>query len=238
MSSIQLIGVVDLKGGRAVRACGGMRETYAPLETTANIAIEGDPLALARVYVNTFGLDAVYAADLDAIGGGEIDDKALARLAGIAPLWVDAGISSPERARRVIALGAAKAIVGLETLSSFEALSAICTAVGTDRTAFSLDLRAGVPITNLRHAPAEEIVVRAVDAGAGVVIVIDLARVGRATGPDFELLTRVRGAVPDTPLFAGGGVRGPADLVRLAEAGCTGALVASALHDGALSVTR
>jgi len=235
---MQLIGVVDLKTGRAVRACGGMRETYAPLGMTGGIAINGDPLALARAYVNAFGLNTLYAADLDAIGGGEIDDEALAGIAGIAPLWVDAGITSPDRARRLVTLGAAKAIVGLETLSSFEALSAICAAVGADRTAFSLDLRAGVPITTLRHAPAEEIAARAVEAGAGVVIVIDLARVGRATGPDFELLTRVRAAVPDTPLFAGGGVRGPADLVRLAEAGCTGALVASALHDGALSVTR
>ena len=235
---MQLIGVVDLKEGRAVRACGGMRETYAPLGMTAGIAINGDPLALARVYVNGFGLDTVYAADLDAISGGEIDDETLAALAAITPLWVDAGIASPERARRVIALGAAKAIVGLETLSSFGALSAICAAIGTDRTAFSLDLRAGVPITNLRDASAEEIAARAVDAGTDVMIVIDLARVGGATGPDFELLARVRAAVRDTPLFAGGGVRGPADLVRLAEAGYSGALVASALHDGALSVTR
>ena len=235
---MQLIGVVDVKAGRAVRACGGMRETYAPLETTADIAIAGDPLALARAYVNAFGLDTIYAADLDAIAGGEIDDHVLVGLAAIAPLWVDAGIAGPERAQRVIALGAAKAIVGLETLSSFAALSAICAAIGTDRTAFSLDLRAGVPITNLREAPAEAIAARAVDAGTGAVIVIDLARVGRATGPDFDLLSRVRAAVPDTPLFAGGGIRGPADLVRLAETGCTGALVASALHDGALSVTR
>jgi phosphoribosyl isomerase A len=238
VSSLQLIGVVDLKAGRAVRARGGTRETYAPLERTADIAIAGDPLALARAYVNAFGLDAVYAADLDAIAGGEVNDEALAGLAAIAPLWVDAGIASAERARRVIALGAAKAIVGLETLPSFEALSAICTAIGTERTAFSLDLRAGVPVTDLRHAPAEDLAARAVDAGTGVLIVIDLARVGSAMGPDFKLLTRVRAAVPDTPLFAGGGVRGPADLVGLAEAGCTGALVASALHDGALSVTR
>jgi HisA/HisF family protein len=235
---MQLIGVVDLKAGRAVRACGGMRETYVPLGMTAGIKINGDPLALARAYVHAFGLDTLYAADLDAISGREINDEALAGIADIAPLWVDAGIASPERAQRLVTLGAAKAIVGLETLSSFQALSAISTAVGTDRTAFSLDLHAGVPITTLRHASAEEIAARAVDAGTGVVIVIDLARVGRATGPDFELLTRVRAALSDTPLFAGGGVRGPGDLVRLAEAGCTGALVASALHDGALSATR
>jgi phosphoribosylformimino-5-aminoimidazole carboxamide ribotide isomerase len=39
-------------------------------------------------------------------------------------------------------------------------------------------------------------------------------------------------------VFAGGGIRGFDDLARLAAAGCAGALVASALHDGALSATR
>lgn len=237
MSSLQLIGVVDLKTGRAVRARGGRRETYAPLETTAGIAIDGDPLALAHVYLNVFGLNTLYTADLDAIAGGAVNDEALGNLAAIAPLWVDAGIVSVERARRVIALGAARAIVGLETLPSFEALSAICTAIGTGRTVFSLDVRAGIPVTD-GDAPAADIAARAVDAGAGVLIVIDLARVGGMTGPDFNLLARVRAAAPDTPLFAGGGVRGPDDLVRLAAVGCTGALVASAFHDGALSVTR
>jgi phosphoribosylformimino-5-aminoimidazole carboxamide ribotide isomerase len=36
-------------------------------------------------------------------------------------------------------------------------------------------------------------------------------------------------------LVAGGGVRGADDLARLADAGCDGALVATALHDGRLS---
>ena len=84
----------------------------------------------------------------------------------------------------------------------------------------------------------KSLAVRAVDAGAGAVIVLDLARVGTAAGPDFELLARVHAAVPATPVFAGGGVRGFDDLARLAAAGCAGALVASALHDGALSATR
>jgi phosphoribosylformimino-5-aminoimidazole carboxamide ribotide isomerase len=35
-------------------------------------------------------------------------------------------------------------------------------------------------------------------------------------------------------LLAGGGVRGYEDLARLADAGCDGALVATALHDGRL----
>jgi phosphoribosylformimino-5-aminoimidazole carboxamide ribotide isomerase len=49
------------------------------------------------------------------------------------------------------------------------------------------------------------------------------------------VIQRVRETVPDVAIIAGGGVRRVADLVRLAESGCDGALVATALHDGSLS---
>jgi len=65
-------------------------------------------------------------------------------------------------------------------------------------------------------------------------IVLELARVGTSAGPDVEMIEGLRRAVPTVSLFAGGGVRGPEDLKRLAAAGCDGALVATALHDGRL----
>ena len=237
---MQLIGVVDLKAGRAVHARGGSRERYLPVGTIAGSRIDGDPLALARAYVERFGLTTLYVADLDAIAGQRLNSKALERLAAIAPLWVDAGISSPGLAQQAIGHGAAIAVVGLETLTSFGALSATCDAVGGERVAFSLDLRAGTPLlgSHLPGASPHALAAQAVAAGVGTVIVIDLARVGAGTGPDIDLLARVHAAIPGTPLFAGGGIRGSDDLARLADAGCSGALVASALHDGGLSVTR
>jgi phosphoribosylformimino-5-aminoimidazole carboxamide ribotide isomerase len=256
---MQLLGVIDLMAGRAVRARGGIRERYGPVGTIGDTAIDGDPLALARLYVDQFGLSTLYAADLDAIAGGRTNRAVMRGLADVAPVWVDAGISSAESARRLIELGAARAVVGLETLTSFEALSAICAAVGGERVAFSLDLRAGEPVIRVPPAgplpafasgfgaascgtrptlSATDIAARAAGAGAEAIIVIDLARIGSATGPDFDLLSRVRAEVPGAMLFAGGGVRGVADLSRLADLGCDGALVASALHDGALSASR
>ena len=245
---MQLLGVIDLMAGRAVRARGGIREQYAPVGTIGSTTIDGDPLALARVYVDQFGLSTLYAADLDAIGGGETNGAVIRGLAAVAPVWVDAGVSSAVSARRLIDLGAARAVVALETLTSFEALSAICAGVGREQVAFSLDLRAGEPVIRVPPAgplrgtgptlSATDIAARAAGAGAGVIIVIDLARVGSATGPDFDLLSRVRAEVPGVILFAGGGVRGVADLTRLADLGCDGALVASAFHDGALSASR
>jgi phosphoribosylformimino-5-aminoimidazole carboxamide ribotide isomerase len=67
------------------------------------------------------------------------------------------------------------------------------------------------------------------------IIVLDLARVGTGGGPDIETIAAVREAVPGLSLIAGGGVRGAGDLTRLADAGCDGVLVASALLDGRLT---
>lgn len=249
---MRVIGVVDLLAGRAVHARGGIRAQYVPVRTVAGAAIDGDPLALARAYVDRLGLTELYAADLDAIlagapgdahaaatAGRHAHDTSVRHLARVASLWLDAGAASVDDARHARALDARYVVVGLETLGSFEALAAICAAVGGEHVAFSLDLRNGEPVAPRLDIPPDEpahrLVARAADAGVGAVIVIDLARVGAATGLDVDLIARVRAAAPATMLLAGGGVRGLDDLVRLVDAGCDGALVASALHDGRIN---
>ena len=63
---------------------------------------------------------------------------------------------------------------------------------------------------------------------------LDLARVGSGEGPDVALLGELHARFPDLELLAGGGVRDAADLRALAAAGASGALVATALHGGAI----
>jgi phosphoribosylformimino-5-aminoimidazole carboxamide ribotide isomerase len=235
---VRIIGVVDLLAGRAVRARGGQRDTYQPVQSVAGTSTGfGDALAVARAYVDHLGLTELYGADLDAITGGASQDALVAAIAAVGPpLWLDAGVSSADRAHHALALGAAHVVVGLETLPSYDALGEICAAVGGDNVAFSLDLRNGEPVVASGGIspgePAHLVAARARDAGAGAVIVIDLARVGTGRGLDVELISRVRDAAPQLVLLAGGGVRGPDDLARLSNAGCDGALVATALHDG------
>ena len=237
---MRILGVLDLAGGRAVHARGGTRERYEPVRCVAGKAIEpGDAVAVARAFLD-LGVAELYAADLDAIGGRPGQDAIAASLAALgAPLWLDAGVTTPERADRALALGAANVIVGLETLASWQALRDICRRVDPGRVAFSLDLRDGAPIVS--HAgiradePAEILAARAADAGAGALIVIDLARVGSGRGLDVELIRRVRASAEGVTLLAGGGVRGHDDLARLEQAGCDGALVATALLDGNLN---
>jgi phosphoribosylformimino-5-aminoimidazole carboxamide ribotide isomerase len=247
---VRVIGVLDLLQGQAVHARAGARERYAPVASADSSFAPGDALALAHQYVDRFGLTELYVADLDAImtasrqSAQVFQDGLVAGLAGLGTaLWLDAGISSVAGARQALALGATSVVVGLETLPSFDAVEAICAAVGGQRVAFSLDLRRGVPVTmsalaseqsTTNEAPSR-LAARAAAAGAGHICVIDLARVGLEEGPDFGSIARVREAAPGLPLVAGGGIRGLDDLRRLAEAGCDGALVGTALHQGRLT---
>ena len=243
---MRVIGVVDLAAGRAVHARAGLREHYVPVRAVAGSPIEpGDALALARAYIDRLGVTELYAADLDAIVGGTPQDPLVAAMAALgAPLWLDAGVSSVGRARRALGLGGARVVVGLETLLSYAALETICASVAGDCVAFSLDLRDGRPVVSPPAAEtsagvqAHVLAARAVDAGVGSVIVIDLARVGTGAGLDLDLVARVRQAVPEVTLVAGGGVGGLEDLARLADAGCDGALVATALHDGRIGAAE
>ena len=195
----------------------GERERYRPI---------GDPLALAGRY----GLDELYVADLDAIAGGDVQNETIASLARMARVMVDAGVSEPERARALRDLGV-RVVVGTETLTDADALDHLPDAVLSvdlrDGRVLSRDPRlAGLPALDalaLLHRPRE-------------VIVLDLARVGTGAGPDVEVIAEIHAAFPDLELLAGGGVRDADDLRALADAGAAGALVATALHRGAIGL--
>jgi phosphoribosylformimino-5-aminoimidazole carboxamide ribotide isomerase len=241
---MRIIGVIDIRNGRAVHARGGRREEYAPIAVAAGTRIDGDPAALGRVYVDVFGVTELYLADLDAIAGGPtaMNGDAIRQLTALgAPVWVDAAVATAAAASAVLEAGSAAVVVGLETLPSFEALTEIVQVVGGQRVAFSLDLRGGVPIVppTVAHAAssASEIAQRAADAGVGTIIVLDLARVGTGAGIDLDLIAAARRAAPGVAVFAGGGVRSSEELTQLAAAGCDGALVATALLSGALRLT-
>jgi phosphoribosylformimino-5-aminoimidazole carboxamide ribotide isomerase len=228
---MRLIGVIDVRDGVAVHARGGVRERYETI---------GDPLALACKYFDECGVAELYVADLDAIENpaNTARHPHVRKLCERAAVWLDAGVSSVVRAREALALGAAHVVVGLETLPSFDVLSAICEAVGEDRVAFSLDMREGRPLGIGQGEPPAVLASRAVRCGAAAIIVLDLARVGMRAGLDVELLKHVRHTARGVELVAGGGVRGQEDLDGLADIGVDGALVATALLDGTLKRSR
>ena len=66
-------------------------------------------------------------------------------------------------------------------------------------------------------------------------IAMDLTRVGADTGPDIGRLNSIVAAADGRAVFADGGVRNLADLSALWSLDTQGALMATALHSGAVT---
>jgi phosphoribosylformimino-5-aminoimidazole carboxamide ribotide isomerase len=243
---VRIIGVIDLmrREGRAqaVAARGGERAAYRPLRSALLGPTEhGHAGALAQAYASLADVAEIYVADLDAIEGRPANDLAAIRAAAL-PLLVDVGGPSPAQASQLVdALGPpVRVVIGLETLRAWSELAGIAAAIGTSRAVFSLDLRGGRPIVRADSHPAlaglsaGALAGRAIEHGAGTVILLDLGRVGTRSGIDRPLVAEIRAATVGVELLVGGGVRGLLDLDQLAALGCDGALVGSAFHDGTL----
>jgi phosphoribosylformimino-5-aminoimidazole carboxamide ribotide isomerase len=230
---MRIIGVIDLRDGRAVHARGGHREDYQPVRSRLlEDASAGDATALALAYRRS-GVAEIYLADLDAIAGRSAGLSQAA--AAISAEWVDAGVRSVSVAEELAACGTRHIVLALETLVSWDLVAEVVRVTGTERTAFSLDLVGGVPLGSLGKDPVA-LVARAVACGVSAVIVLDLARVGAGAGIDGTLLGAIRRGAPDVELVVGGGIRDARDVAVAIEAGYDGVLVGTALHTGALSV--
>jgi uncharacterized protein related to proFAR isomerase len=67
------------------------------------------------------------------------------------------------------------------------------------------------------------------------VIAMSLDRVGTANGPDVERLRGVVERAASRAVYASGGICSIGDLEGVADAGATGALLATAVHEGAIT---
>jgi HisA/HisF family protein len=243
---MEIIPVLDITSGVAVHARAGDRSAYVPVRSVVAPDPPGDPFALLRGFREILGAKTCYVADLDAIQGGAVQRRVLAELAQLdvgatGPLLVDAGTYELSGALEVLSCGASELVVGLETLRTFADLAAIVTEVGTSRVIFSLDLMLGRPIL---HAEMQDIgaipdpialATRAAATGVGTILVLDIGRVGTGCGVDLGVVEGMRKELPAMRLLAGGGVLARRDLDRMRSAGCDGALVASAIHRGAIT---
>jgi phosphoribosylformimino-5-aminoimidazole carboxamide ribotide isomerase len=234
VAGMRVVPVIDLKDGTAVHAVRGERERYRPVRSVIG-GDDGDPVSLARAFRSELGLDELYVADLDAIGGDGGHSACIGALAREARVMVDAGVSEPARAQTLLELGANRVIVGTETLKAPDALDRLLAELPDGVVILSVDLRDGrllSPDAGLAGLAALDAVARLWRTGLREVIVLDVARVGSGAGPDVAPIAEIHAAFPDLELLAGGGVRDAQDLHALADAGAAGALVATALHRG------
>jgi phosphoribosylformimino-5-aminoimidazole carboxamide ribotide isomerase len=226
LAYVEIIPVVDLLGGQVVHARRGDRAQYRPLVST--LCDDAEPTRVVAAILKHFPSRRLYVADLDAITGRG-DHAALIRALRVqhadVEFWVDAGFVDPASTARFASVPGVVAIVGSETLPDMDSYLRL-RSMWPDAV-LSLDFRGAAFL-----GPPE--LLASPETWCKRIVHLDLLQVGSESGPAIESASRLRLRAPDREIYAGGGVRDVADLDRLASAGLAGALVATALHRGAI----
>jgi phosphoribosylformimino-5-aminoimidazole carboxamide ribotide isomerase len=236
---LKVIPVIDVLNGIVVHAVRGIRNEYQPLQSVLTKSIE--PLEVALTFKN-IGFTDLYVADLDAIIDCSTNFNILKNISDATDikLMVDAGVTSIERAQKLLDSGVSKLIIGTETLQKKSFVSDSIRIFGSERVVVSLDLKGNRILVKLGFDGCNDpfcLLKQFKEMGVSRVIVLDLLRVGGEKGVDIDFLKKLIAEV-DIDFYVGGGVRDLKDLVELKNLGVAGALVATGLHTGNISVEQ
>jgi imidazole glycerol-phosphate synthase subunit HisF len=232
----RVIPCLDVADGRVVK---GTR--------FVDLVDEGDPPELAERYADE-GADELVFLDIGAApaGRGTLLDivERTARRAFI-PLTVGGGIRTVAEMRDVLRAGADKVSLNTAAVADPTLISRCAGRFGRQAVVVAIDALARAPRDDGTDAGWEVVVKggreptgldalawaqRAVDLGAGELLVTSIDRDGTGAGFDTELLRAITSSVP-VPVIASGGAAGPDDFVRaVRDGGADAVLAASIFH--------
>lgn len=225
----EVIPAIDVLEGRAVRLRAGRREA---------VTLEGgDPVELAQRFAAE-GATRLHVIDLDGAFSGVPSAGLLARLATVGlPVQVGGGYRTVAAVTEALAAGADRVLVGTGAVSPDFLRDAVSAAA--DRLVVAVDAAEGrVTIdgwTRSTDITPAALARRCAAEGVQRLLVTSTARDGSLEGPDGSLLAAVLPV--GLPVLAAGGVSTLDDLISLAELGCEGAVVGSALLAGRFSLS-
>jgi phosphoribosylformimino-5-aminoimidazole carboxamide ribotide isomerase len=223
---MEIVPVIDLKGGVVVRAKHGHRPSYRPIETP--LSKTSDALDVVAGLLSLHLFRTLYVADLDAIAGTGDSGTILDRIARKFPklaLWVDNGCCERQAADRFLTRRLGSSLVlGSESQRDAKLVRSLHQ---DPRAILSLDFRGD------RFLGPEPLLAEP-DAWPNRVILMTLARVGSGAGPDIDRFGEISRRAGPRRIYLAGGVRDGGDLAAAKACGAAGILVASALHDGKL----
>ncbi|MDO8107565.1 imidazole glycerol phosphate synthase subunit HisF [Isoptericola sp. b441] len=238
--AVRVIPCLDVDAGRVVK---GVK--------FADLRDAGDPVELARRY-DAEGADEVTFLDVSASSGNRETTYDVVRRTAeevFVPLTVGGGVRSAEDVDRLLRAGADKVGVNTAAIARPELVAEIAERFGSQVLVLSVDARrvvdgpptpSGYEVTTHggRQGTGIDAVAwakRAVELGAGEVLLNSMDADGTTAGFDLEMLADVRREIA-VPLIASGGAGTPEHFVAAAQAGADALLAASVFHFGVLTV--
>lgn len=242
--SVRVIPCLDVDAGRVVKGTRFL-----------DLRDAGDPAELAARY-ETEGADEIVLLDITAGIEGRAtraDTVSRVRAALGIPLTVGGGIGSAGDAAALLDAGADKVSVNSKAVRDPSILTELAERFGVQAVVIAVDAArrpdaaARLPGTRPEGASPWEVIVdagrtrtgldpaawarRAVEAGAGEVLLTGRDRDGTGLGYDLELVSAVARAV-SVPVVASGGAETPEQMYEGAAAGAAAVLAAGTFHFG------
>jgi phosphoribosylformimino-5-aminoimidazole carboxamide ribotide isomerase len=228
---MEIIPAIDIRGGKCVRLIQG---DYA-----REIVFGDDPAAMARRWEER-GATRLHVVDLDGAREGEPRNLgAVARITAAVriPVELGGGIRTEEIARRALAAGADRVIIGTSALDP-TAARGFAEALGGAMVA-GIDARDGRVAV---RGWLETSDVRAVDLGRemaalGVkwIVFTNIGSDGMLQGPNVAALREMVDGV-GACIIASGGITTAEDVRAVRETGAAAAIIGRALYEGRLSL--
>ncbi|MEQ1635146.1 MAG: HisA/HisF-related TIM barrel protein [Methylococcales bacterium] len=221
---MQIIPVLDLKDGVVVHAKRGQRELYAPIHSPLCQSAELEQVIAA--YLNLYPFTTYYIADLNAIAGHHehqaLINNLLTKFQHLT-FWIDSGYQTAPSAYH-------QYLNYLPVLGSESYSNTNYSDLGSFQKSYILSL----DFSDTHPLGAEQLFASA-SLWPKHIIIMTLNRVGDNQGPDFEKLRRFVQQYSGYQFIAAGGIRNLEDLWALKTIGISSALLASALHSGAIN---
>jgi cyclase len=215
---MEVIPSLDLLGGQVVRLTHG---DFATAQTYGEPEVVLDALRVPRG-------SRLHVVDLEGSRSGAPVETEIVRRLAQRDLRVQTGggIRSVDDARRWLACGAEKVVVGTVAADSPEVLRAIVDAVGAERVVAAIDVRNGVVRVAGWEREAQvslaDVLARVEELGIQETLITDIAHDGALRGPSFALYRSLRTKLR---IIASGGVSSAGDVASLARLGNVGACV-------------
>lgn len=224
----RIIFVLDILNGNAVHAVRGERSRYQPVQS--RICDSSSPLGI----ISALKPREVYIADLDRLQHLGDNFELIKRISAKAKTMVDAGVEDMGEIEKCIEI-ADTVILGTET-GSLELIKEAAEKF-PGRIDVSIDIKNGRVLTKDRRMQTkpEELVKLLNDYDIKDLIMLELNKVGTGAGIDVDFLKEIAG-ISNHNVLVGGGIRDMEDINALKEIGISGALVATAVHNGKIPV--
>ena len=227
---------IDLKNGQSVRLYQG---DYQAVTT-----INEEPIQQA-LEINKAGIKQLHLVDLDGAKSGQPENLPMIKqirqnFRGF--LELGGGIRAYQTAQQYLNLGIDRIVIGSAALKNPQLVKQLLDDFGSQKIAIGIDGKNGQVATEgwLEQSDVKmtSLISKMNEFGAENFIVTDVSRDGAMQGPNLDLLTNLRKAIPQVNLIASGGIRNVEDLKALQKIGIEESIIGKALFEKTISLSQ